>query len=314
MNNTNHPSNSPPPKDSEEYDEWRLRVVLDSMPIPASWARISDMRIVFANRKFTETYGYGLEDLTTIPEWIEAAYPKHEHRELTRQMWLKHLETAVDSPVEIDPVEIDIECKNGSVKTALVAGIIMPQAEWALATFVDITDRKRDEVLIRQLAEEDSLTRLPNRRSFNAYLQRSVIDSQRDRSVMHLLILDLDHFKEANDEFGHQIGDVILRQAAGRFKQCVRTSDIVARFGGDEFGIILTSTRDDANITAICDKIISSINTPFEISGKVIHVGVSIGIGRFPADADNAHDLFDSADKALYRAKQEGRGCWKFSD
>ena len=308
----NDNSNMPEFDDVGDYSEWRLKVVLNSMPIPASWARISDMRIIFTNRKFTETYGYSLDDLTTIPEWIEMAYPNAEDREKTMNLWLPHLQECVSYPVEIEPVEIDIQCKDGSIKTALVAGVIMPQAEWALATFVDITDRKRDERLIRRLAEQDSLTQLPNRRSFDAYFERAVADAERDQGIMHLLMLDLDDFKEANDTFGHETGDHVLREAAQRFTSCVRASDIVARFGGDEFAIILNKSGNDENVMAICDKILHAIEKPFAIGSHTMHVSVSIGIGRFPADGNTTHELFKTADKALYRAKEEGRGRWKF--
>ena len=294
----------------ELHTSRRLRVVLDAMPVPISWARLSDAQIIFMNRKFKQVFGYDLEDFPTVQDWVEKAYPNPDHRERAQASWFKYFSNPTEREFEIDPVEVDIRCKDGTVKTAILGGMILPDAGLALATFVDISDRKRDEML-RHLAEQDPLTGLPNRRSFDVYLARAISDAARDHTTVHLLLLDLDHFKEVNDRYGHLVGDQVLRESAARFRTCVRASDIVARFGGDEFGIILPGAGNGENIARICDKFLACFDTPMTLSGKQVRVWASIGVGCFPEDAMNERELFRLTDKALYRAKGEGRACWR---
>lgn len=296
----------------DEHTSRRLRVLLDAMPVPISWATLSDARITFMNRKFFQVFGYTIEDFPTVQEWVERAYPNPEHQARAEASWFKYFSKPTVHEFEIEPVEVDVKCKSDAIKTAILGGVILPEAGLALATFVDISDRKRDEMLIRHLAEQDPLTGLPNRRSFDAYLSRAIADARRDRLTVHLLLLDLDHFKQVNDMYGHAMGDLVLREAGKRFKTCIRSSDIVARFGGDEFGIILANAGNDGNVDRICEKIIEAFAEPIPLPGNLASVGVSIGISRFPDDADDDRGLFTSADKGLYRAKGEGRRRWRY--
>ena len=131
---------------------------------------------------------------------------------------------------------------------------------------------------------------------------------------MHLLMLDLDRFKEANDRYGHLIGDMILQEVARRLKQCVRSSDVVARFGGDEFSIVLPDSGSDAMVALICQKILDTIAQPFVFSEGAIKIGISIGIARFPGDATDPRGISLAADRALYLAKASGRNAYHFVD
>ena len=298
----------------DEHTSRRLRVLLDAMPVPISWATLSDAHITFMNRKFFQVFGYTVEDFPTVQEWVDKAYPNPEHQARAAASWFKYFSKPTVHEFEIEPVEVDVKCKDGAIKTAILGGVILPEAGLALATFVDISDRKRDEMLIRHLAEQDQLTGLPNRRSFDAYLARAIADARRDRNTVHLLLLDLDHFKQVNDRYGHPAGDKVLKEASKRFKTCIRSSDIVARFGGDEFGIILANAGNDGNIDRICEKIIEAFAEPIPLPGNLTSVGVSIGISRFPKDADDDRGLFASADKGLYRAKGDGRRCWRYEN
>lgn len=289
----------------------RLRMVLDAMPVAVSLASLESGRIIFMNRKFTQLFGYRVGDLATLHDWVQQAYPNVEHRDRAVKSWCAYFGTPSLDEFEIEPVEVDVRCSDGTIKTAIHGGMILPEPGWAMATFVDISERKRDELLIRQLAEEDVLTGLPNRRAFEGHLERAVSDARRDRQSMHLLVLDLDYFKEVNDRHGHQGGDLLLQAVAERLKACVRSSDLVARFGGDEFAIILGRSGSDANAGRICDKILEAVHRPFDLSGRQCHVGVSIGLARFPQDGRDAAALFEAADRALYRVKREGRGRWR---
>ena len=177
---------------------------------------------------------------------------------------------------------------------------------------MDITDRKLIEAEILKQANFDELTGLPNRRLFNDRLEQAIKKSKRDKSLIALLLIDLDHFKEVNDTSGHGVGDLLLVEAALRLRFCVRDYDTVARLGGDEFTVILSSLDDYSDISRVAQDIIDSISRPYLIQGREMFVSASIGIALNPDDADNACDLIKSADQAMYQAKKDGRSRYHF--
>lgn len=178
--------------------------------------------------------------------------------------------------------------------------------------FSDITERKREEDHIRRLAHFDALTGLPNRILFGDRLRRMLSLLERRGGKMALLYLDLDRFKPINDQYGHAFGDKVLVEVSRRMSSCVRDSDTLSRRGGDEFVALLES--DDPNGTAamVSRKLIEAVAQPITIDGHTIELGVSIGVAIFPADSDNVEGLLEAADQALYSAKQEGRGDFRF--
>src|SRR5690606_3238458 len=171
--------------------------------------------------------------------WINSAYPDPVQVTRARNMWLHHFGNMTSDTVEIPQVEVDVRCKDGSVRTTLLGGVILPDTGWALATFVDITDRKRSEERIERLALEDPLTGLPNRRAFERIHRRALARASRQGSRMALLLVDVDGLKPVNDSLGHDRGDILLRAIAERRSRVVRGEDLVCRIGGDEFGVVL---------------------------------------------------------------------------
>jgi diguanylate cyclase (GGDEF)-like protein len=162
------------------------------------------------------------------------------------------------------------------------------------------------------LAQHDALTDLPNRLLLFERLDRALALSRRYKRRLAVLFLDLDRFKEVNDSLGHAIGDQVLRQMSDRMVRCVRSSDTVSRFGGDEF-VILLSELDDAKDAAICaGKIIAAVTTPLKVGSHDIQLSISIGIGIYPDDGNDAETLIKSADTAMYHAKVEGHGHCHF--
>lgn len=181
-----------------------------------------------------------------------------------------------------------------------------------LALFSDISAIKQAEELILNQANYDQLTKLPNRRLLNDRLEQEIKKSQREQSTTALLFVDLDRFKEVNDTLGHNMGDMLLIEAAARIKSCVRESDTVARLGGDEFTIILADMKDGLTIAHTAQKIIDKLSQVFRLETHEAFVSASIGIAFYPDDATNIVELLKVADQAMYVAKSAGRGCYRF--
>lgn len=176
----------------------------------------------------------------------------------------------------------------------------------------DITDRKKAEHDILQLAHYDTLTGLPNRSLFHDRLSQAISQSSRTGSSLAVLFLDLDRFKHVNDAFGHQIGDLLLQEVSRRLKSCVRATDTVARLGGDEFVVILNSLVKCSQAGSVASKIVSAMSHPFQLGGHELYSGVSVGVALFPTDGTDLDTLLKHADIAMYQAKESGRGTFKF--
>jgi diguanylate cyclase (GGDEF)-like protein/PAS domain S-box-containing protein len=179
--------------------------------------------------------------------------------------------------------------------------------------FRDVTEAKRAEAKITQMARFDNLTGLANRGVFVEALQQAIAWAQRNATqTFAVLYLDLDHFKDVNDTLGHPIGDLLLQEVGQRLLASVRESDTVARFGGDEFAIILFGICDPDDAAVLAGKIMKTIGDPFSLNGNAIHSGASVGIAVYGPDSYDAETLLSHADVALYRAKAEGRGTYRF--
>ena len=177
-----------------------------------------------------------------------------------------------------------------------------------IALFTDITDKKQTQELIWKQAHYDNLTQLLNRHSFTQYLHQAV----KSDLPFALFFIDLDHFKQINDTLGHKTGDELLVQAAARIKHCVRNSDIVARFGGDEFTVILTGMENITSVKRICHDIIMHLAEPYLLNDENAYISASIGITQYPLDSTVVEDLYKYADQAMYDAKRSGRNRYAF--
>ena len=183
---------------------------------------------------------------------------------------------------------------------------------YVVGLYTDITAMRNAEQHIRYRAYFDALTALPNRENFMNQLSAAIHQSRRDGGLFALLFVDLDHFKNVNDTLGHASGDRLLIEAALRLQHCLRESDTVARFGGDEFTIILRDIDDGMSAARCAETLIGALTEGFDIDDQTVHSGASIGITLFPADGDDIHTLLRNADLAMYRAKARGRHTYRF--
>ncbi len=173
-------------------------------------------------------------------------------------------------------------------------------------------ERKNAEDRLAYLAQFDTLTGLPNRHLFRDRLLQSMAQARRGTRPMAVLFVDLDRFKLVNDTQGHGAGDALLKEAAVRLTQCVRSGDTVGRFGGDEFGAIVADLARPGDAEVVAQKIIDAIAQPFYLGGHETYVSASVGITIFPADGDDPESLVMNSDAAMYRAKEQGRNNYQY--
>jgi diguanylate cyclase (GGDEF)-like protein/PAS domain S-box-containing protein len=170
----------------------------------------------------------------------------------------------------------------------------------------DISERRRNEEVIRRYAFRDPLTNLPNRRQFENALTQAVKQSKQLDKKFAVIFLDIDGLKKVNDKYGHIFGDALLKAVAGRFRRAVRKQDFVARLAGDEFMAMLPDIGEKVDVKSIALRLIASCRQPVIIGKEKVHIGISVGISFFPADADDVATLMNYADQAMYRAKTAG--------
>ena len=176
----------------------------------------------------------------------------------------------------------------------------------AVGVSIDITELKRTQRQLFDAAHCDRLTALPNRFSLEQRLQEAVAEARFDGRRFALLFLDLDRFKAINDTMGHGAGDEVLREVATRLQRCVRGGDFIARPGGDEFVVLLSSIADVADIEVFSNRLIRALSAPIRVLDHEVYVGVSVGAAVFPDHGDDAEALTAHADAAMYRAKATG--------
>lgn len=205
--------------------------------------------------------------------------------------------------------ELDHLCKDGSTVCAEIrtSGIYDTDGNFIGIVGVsrDITERKKSEEKIRYMAQHDSLTGLPNRALFADRLQQALSYCKRHQRALAIMLLDLDKFKPVNDSYGHALGDELLKQVALRLLACVRTSDTVARIGGDEFVILLHQMDDLSHAKVVSEKIKHALIQDFLIDGCSIHIDCSIGTAFYPQDGIDPLDLTKIADQRMYHHKQK---------
>ncbi len=224
--------------------------------------------------------------------------------------FLKHLE---HQGVDLGPGEVNLKASNGTIVPARFSiGKIDYEGKPAdVIALLNISDRKRDEAKIQHLAYHDPLTDLPNRSLLRDRLTQSINAARRPGYHLALFCLDLDRFKQINDLFGHAAGDELLMQVTKRLRNQTRSGDTLARIGGDEFVVVASFERLD-DIAILARRLIEALTQPFMLTAGLAEIGVSIGIAVYPEDGTDQEELMRTADLALYRAKHEEKGTFRF--
>ena len=272
-----------------------------------------DGRILRANDKLCRLLGYAEHELMerTVFDLGEPA-----RRDEARQFLAHRLSAA--SPVFSPEIEKPYRRKDGTVLWVCEAlGVVKDAAgrpDFLVAVVQDVTARKDLEARLSHDALHDALTGLPNRVMFEDRFERVLESARRHDRLAAMLYIDLDGFKAVNDSRGHAAGDLLLQQVARRLEGCVRAEDTVARFGGDEFGIILTvlTQEDDAEVVAL--KVLQALAQPFVVEGESVNISGSVGAALFPLHGRDLAHLVAHADHAMYAAKAAGRNRFSWAE
>ncbi len=247
--------------------------------------------LAIANRRFGEMFG---SVMTGIPA-----------ETMLRDAGLHMLiESAHDGAVAA------LSCDLPDGRSIAVSQHSIASGGW-VATYEDISERRATEARLAYMARHDALTGLPNRLLFSEHMQQCLARARRGNGVA-LLCLDLDRFKAVNDTLGHAAGDALLRAVTERMRQGTRETDLVVRFGGDEFAIVQENANQPFEATALARRLVERLGQPFQIDQQEVVIGVSIGIALSLDGTETAEALLKCADLALYRAKGDGRGTFRF--
>jgi len=265
-------------------------------------------RLVLCNARYREIYGLALDQVkagTTLRQIVEQRIRSglgfDRSAEEIVDVMLRHRDDAGHE--QFFSELSDGRCIAITAQPMLDGGTV--------TTHQDITEQRRSEAKIAHMALHDALTGLPNRVLLNEQLAQALARTRRGETVAaHLL--DLDRFKTVNDTLGHPAGDKLLRMAAERLRSVAREVDTVARMGGDEFAIVQSALSQPSDATALALRIIEEVSKPYDIDGQHVIIGTSVGIAIGPADGSEADQLLRNADLALYRAKEDGRGTFRF--
>ena len=266
-----------------------------------------DARLVICNERLLAMYGLEADGIGPGDSLLHLM-----RRRIANGTFSGNPEDYVDSLLASikagKPTTRFVEMDDG--RTIAVVNQPMPGGGW-VSTHEDVTERRRAEMKIAHMARHDALTDLPNRVLLRERLNDALAHVERGHRLA-VLYLDLDQFKNVNDSLGHPTGDELLRAVAGRLRACVRETDTICRVGGDEFFVIQTNIGDATDAERLARRMAEAIREPYDLQGHLIVIDASIGIAVAPTDGSDANELLKNADMALYGAKADGRGVYRF--
>jgi diguanylate cyclase (GGDEF)-like protein/PAS domain S-box-containing protein len=269
-----------------------------------------DGRLLLVNPAFTEITGYSEEEIVgQTPNFLQSG--RHE-LSFYQKMWAEVTNNGHWQG------EIWNRRKNGQIYPEWLTISVVRDATGVVQNYVgvfsDISHIKRSEAELERLAHYDPLTDLPNRTLLNMQLSLALERAARNKKKLAVMELDLDGFKTVNDSLGHPAGDLLLQIVGQRLTRVLRSEDVIARMGGDEFAIIIETPPAASHLSHIADKIIQTVSEPLDLHGHSALVTASVGIAQFPDDGSDVTSLLKAADTAMYAGKQGGRNTWRFHD
>jgi diguanylate cyclase (GGDEF)-like protein/PAS domain S-box-containing protein len=269
-------------------------------------------KVVYFSHYWKRMLGYNDDEIKNEQSQFESLV----HPDDLNRVW-KAINEHFDQKTEEYLCEVRFRCKDGSYKWILDRGKVISRAEdgtvlRAIGTHTDISDLKDKETSLKNLAEHDTLTGLVNRTIFEDRLDQAILLAKRNKAVVAVFFIDIDGFKRINDVFGHAIGDLVLRTSATRLQKSIRSMDTCARYGGDEFLLLLNNIKEEEDVIKIAKEIINKFSKEFELDDKKLNVTLSIGISLYPKDGESS--LIDKADKAMYFVKSRGKNNYKLYD
>lgn len=267
---------------------------------------LQDQRFVYVNPFFLRLFGFEENELVDHLGPLDLVIPE-QHAYVIEQMQLRAAGVSGHS------YELTVIRKDGSTFPATILGApsTFRGRPASVGTILDISTQKAAEQRIRELADYDVLTGLPNRRLLRERFTQLLAVAERDASEIAVIFLDLDHFKRVNDSLGHSVGDELLVEVARRLDGVVRRVDTLARLGGDEF-IFAMPGFHTAAAAEVARRLLDVFSRPFEVAGHELTVTPSLGISVYPSDGKDLEELLRNADAAMYRAKEVGRNAFQF--
>lgn len=262
-------------------------------------------KILEVNETACRKLGYTREELSDMyvceidPDFTKDKWPEH-WTELKTEKTLRFASKHMTKQGRVIPVDITANYVRFAGK------------EYNCAIVRDMTDKSELDTIIWRQANYDGLTNLPNRRLFNDRLNEAILHAHRNQSLIAVVFIDLDHFKDVNDTYGHGFGDRVLSRVSNNLRLQLRETDTLARFAGDEFAAILTDIQKPENIQPILNRMLNSVIEPFNVGDSIIYMSASLGVTFYPNDANNAEMLLINADQAMYQAKANGRNQISF--
>jgi diguanylate cyclase (GGDEF)-like protein/PAS domain S-box-containing protein len=259
----------------------------------------NDGAIIDASKGACQYYGYSLSELTSMSIF--------DINTMTKAEIIAEMQRAKEEVK--NHFNLRHQLASGEVRDVEVFSSPIPVEgqKFLYSVIHDVTERVQVEKQLKQMAYFDSLTALPNRLLFFDRLEHGLAQAKRHSKQLALMFLDLDRFKQINDELGHDMGDIVLKETAQRLKESVRESDTVARIGGDEFAMILPDIRGPEDAIGVAEKLLQGMLEPFHLDGQKHIVGGSIGISLYPNDGIDSKVLLKNADLAMYQVKKQGR-------
>ncbi len=265
------------------------------------WEIGPDGNFTYLSEKFEEVTGLLRED------WIGASIDSLLHTDLCAiSHWLAMPKRRVNGSLQCSYTDL-----NGQQRVTRLSARAMTNNGFR-GTATDVTEEVEARRRIEYLSQHDVLTGLPNRTRLQEFLDGKLEAAPTHEHPLVMLSVDLDRFKPVNDLFGHAAGDHVLTEMSRRLAECVRSGDLVARTGGDEFVLILTDISSQEQVEALCRRLINSIEKPVAVNEQEVFVSASIGVAMAPNDTSHATELLRYADIALYEAKAGGRNTWRF--